>query len=173
MVIHMGPCLAIRVSLLSLLLLTRLGQDTAGQERFLSLSSAFSRGADAAVLILDVNQPKTLQALGRWWSDFCTHTPLSDEGCWLVVVGNKTNLVPSSTDCTAISEGAALHFIDELIPPSEPPSSAPATPEIERDPQQRCHARRGHTLGYYSSRRYHSHKQDVLCRYPITRPTTL
>ncbi|KAH9963601.1 small GTPase superfamily, partial [Russula dissimulans] len=70
--------------------------DTAGQERFSSLSSAFFRGADAAILIFDVNQPETLRALGRWWSEFCTHAPLSDEEMeeyCLVVVGNKTDLV--------------------------------------------------------------------------------
>eukprot|EP00766_Chilomastix_caulleryi_P001500 gnl/Chilomastix_caulleri/2474.p3 GENE.gnl/Chilomastix_caulleri/2474~~gnl/Chilomastix_caulleri/2474.p3 ORF type:complete len:84 (+),score=16.66 gnl/Chilomastix_caulleri/2474:221-472(+) len=33
--------------------------DTAGQERFQSLGVAFYRGADACVLVYDVNEPKT------------------------------------------------------------------------------------------------------------------
>jgi hypothetical protein len=51
----------------------------------------------------------------------------------LVVVGNKTDLAPSSTG-SAISEAAALDFIDELVPLSGSPStSCLATPEDERD----------------------------------------
>ena len=54
-----------------------------------------------------------------------------EEYC-LVVVGNKTDLAPSSTG-SAVSEGAALDFIDELVPLSGSPSSSLATPEDERD----------------------------------------
>ena len=54
-----------------------------------------------------------------------------EEYC-LVVVGNKTDLAPSSTG-SAVSEGAALDFIDELVPLSVSPSSSLATPEDERD----------------------------------------
>ncbi len=52
-----------------------------------------------------------------------------DEYC-LIVVGNKTDLAPSSTD--SVSEEAALDFIDELVPLSGSPASSPATPENER-----------------------------------------
>jgi hypothetical protein len=41
-----------------------------------------------------------------------------------VVVGNKTDLV-SSSEGRAVSEEAALDFIDELFPPSGSPSSGP------------------------------------------------
>ena len=54
-----------------------------------------------------------------------------EEYC-LVVVGNKTDLAPSSTG-SAVSEGTALDFIDELVPLSGSPSSSLATPEDERD----------------------------------------
>jgi hypothetical protein len=56
-------------------------------------------GADAVILTFDVNQP-TLRTLNRWWSEFCACRPLSDEEIEqypLVVVGNKTDLAPSST----------------------------------------------------------------------------
>ena len=52
-----------------------------------------------------------------------------EEYC-LVVVRNKTDLVPSSTGF-AVPEGAALDFIDELVPLSGSLSSCPATPEDE------------------------------------------
>jgi len=54
-----------------------------------------------------------------------------EEFC-LVVVGNKTDLAPSSTS-SAVSEGDALDFIDELVPLSGSPSSSLATPEDEQD----------------------------------------
>lgn len=106
--------------------------DTAGQERFSSLSAAFFRGADAAVLMFDVNRPATLHALTRWWSEFRTHAPLPDkdmEDYCLVVIGNKTDLVRSS-EGVAVPESAALRFIKELVPPSD---SRPSTPETPRD----------------------------------------
>ncbi|EIM91733.1 ras-domain-containing protein [Stereum hirsutum FP-91666 SS1] len=70
--------------------------DTAGQERFSSLSSAFFRGADAALLMYDVNQPSSLRALDKWWDEFCTNAPLAEEDMedyCCVVVGNKMDLV--------------------------------------------------------------------------------
>jgi hypothetical protein len=75
------------------------------------------------ILIFDANQPGTLRALNRWWSEFCACGPLSDEEMGeycLVVVGNKTDLAPSST-ASALSEGAALDFINELVPLSGSP----------------------------------------------------
>ncbi|KZT08835.1 uncharacterized protein LAESUDRAFT_628756, partial [Laetiporus sulphureus 93-53] len=69
--------------------------DTAGQERFSSLSSAFFRGADAAALMFDVNQPETLHALTKWWADFREKAPVPDdeaEDFCCVVVGNKVDL---------------------------------------------------------------------------------
>lgn len=76
-----------------------------------------------------------MRALDRWWSEFCACAPLNDEETeeyCLVVVGNKTDLAPSSKGC-AVSEGAALSFIDELVPSSGSPSSSLATPEDEGD----------------------------------------
>ncbi|KAH9959496.1 P-loop containing nucleoside triphosphate hydrolase protein [Lactifluus volemus] len=106
--------------------------DTAGQERFSSLSTAFFRGADAALLMFDVNKPATLHALTRWWSEFRTCAPLADEDMeeyCLVVVGNKTDLISGSDNAT--TEEDALRLIDELVPPSDTRStSSPATPDI-------------------------------------------
>ncbi|EIW75987.1 hypothetical protein CONPUDRAFT_42859, partial [Coniophora puteana RWD-64-598 SS2] len=68
--------------------------DTAGQERFSSLSSAFFRGADAAMLMFDVNSRDSLHALAKWWDAFRQNAPLADDEmddypC--VVVGNKVD----------------------------------------------------------------------------------
>jgi hypothetical protein len=44
--------------------------DTAGQERFQSLGVAFYRGADCCVLVHDVNNTKSFDALDNWRDEF-------------------------------------------------------------------------------------------------------
>ncbi|KUM60597.1 hypothetical protein ACN42_g6527 [Penicillium freii] len=44
--------------------------DTAGQERFQSLGVAFYRGADCCVLVYDVNNSKSFEALDSWRDEF-------------------------------------------------------------------------------------------------------
>ncbi|OBZ79632.1 GTP-binding protein YPTC5 [Grifola frondosa] len=109
-------------------------RDTAGQERFSSLSSAFFRGADAALLMFDVNQPDTLTALQKWWTEFREKAPVPDdeiESFCCVVVGNKIDIAEANgEDNAAVTETDALRFIDKLVPPS----SAPSSPFIELTP---------------------------------------
>ena len=105
-------------------------QDTAGQERFSSLSTAFFRGADAALLMFDVNEPETLTGLNTWWAQFRERAPLYDEDLedfCCVVVGNKTDLVDPKAigSSSVVSEAQALRFLDDLVPPSSPRSSPP------------------------------------------------
>jgi hypothetical protein len=83
----------------------------------------------AALLMFDINQPATLHALIRWWSEFRTCAPLADEGMeeyCLVIVGNKTATFPIRITL----EEDALHLIGELDPPSDTRSTSrsPAPP---------------------------------------------
>jgi Ras-related protein Rab-7A len=94
-------------------------KDTAGQERFSSLSSAFFRGADAALLIFDINEPHTMHALVKWWDEFKARAPLDDDEArdyCCIVVGNKMDTVDKSS--AHVSEAEALRFLDVLVPPS-------------------------------------------------------
>ncbi|KAK1222413.1 hypothetical protein PQX77_014746 [Marasmius sp. AFHP31] len=96
--------------------------DTAGQERFSTLSSAFFRGADAALLMFDVNDQKTLHALEKWWIEFRDKAPVPDEVMdefCCVVVGNKMDLV-SGSSTVAVSRFETENFIKELIPVTSP-----------------------------------------------------
>ncbi|KAL5534815.1 hypothetical protein ACEPAG_1279 [Sanghuangporus baumii] len=109
--------------------------DTAGQERFSSLSTAFFRGADAALLMFDVNRPETLHALAKWWETFKTYAPVPDEEAeefCCVVVGNKVDLVETgeasgnATEAASeirsegamkrVTEAEAERFLEDLIP---------------------------------------------------------
>ncbi|RDB31112.1 Ras-related protein Rab-7a [Hypsizygus marmoreus] len=120
--------------------------DTAGQERFSSLSTAFFRGADAAVLMFDVNTPETMAALTKWWAEFREKAPLADddvrEFC-CVVVGNKMDLVGSGKggEEGPVREDEARQFLAGLVPASSrSPSPISAldlptpTAEYEDDP---------------------------------------
>ncbi|KJA18034.1 hypothetical protein HYPSUDRAFT_70184 [Hypholoma sublateritium FD-334 SS-4] len=110
--------------------------DTAGQERFSSLSTAFFRGADAALLMFDVNAPETMHALTKWWADFCARAPLADadaQDYCVVVVGNKIDMAGKGAGLVSASE--ALEFLDELVPAPPavavlPPAASDGSPEL-------------------------------------------
>ncbi|KAG9017918.1 hypothetical protein FRB95_012770 [Tulasnella sp. JGI-2019a] len=95
--------------------------DTAGQERFSSLSTAFFRGADAVILVFDVNKPESLQELSRWWDEFRVKVPIQEgreaEYC-TVVVGNKMDLLPTTKKVgkEVVERRRADNFLREMIP---------------------------------------------------------
>ncbi|KAI4517789.1 ras-domain-containing protein [Schizophyllum commune Loenen D] len=91
--------------------------DTAGQERFSSLSSAFFRGADAAVLCFDANDRQSLRSLTKWWDEFRQRTPVADEELeeyCCVVVGNKTDLAREGAE-EAVGAAEAEALLEELL----------------------------------------------------------
>lgn len=70
--------------------------DTAGQERFQSLGVAFYRGADACVLVFDVNVAKTFENLHSWREEFLVQAgPRDPETFPFIVLGNKIDLESS------------------------------------------------------------------------------
>lgn len=67
--------------------------DTAGQERFQSLGVAFYRGADACVLVYDVNNARTFENLQGWLSEFKRQCNVTDFSQFtFVLIGNKIDL---------------------------------------------------------------------------------
>eukprot|EP00457_Paulinella_chromatophora_P011979 gb/GEZN01012149.1/.p1 GENE.gb/GEZN01012149.1/~~gb/GEZN01012149.1/.p1 ORF type:complete len:205 (-),score=39.94 gb/GEZN01012149.1/:468-1082(-) len=67
--------------------------DTAGQERFQSLGVAFYRGADSCVLVYDITDCKSFEALESWMDEFLVHAaPRNAESFPFVVLGNKCDL---------------------------------------------------------------------------------
>ena len=121
-------------------------QDTAGQERFSGLSSAFFRGADAVILMFDVNQPHTLDALTKWWDNFRDKAPVPDdrvEEFCCIVVGNKIDVVQEGGVEGLVSGGSGIvtpaearAFIQTIAPhPTTPPSLATDLPSQEILPE--------------------------------------
>lgn len=67
--------------------------DTAGQEKFNSLGVAFFRGCNACVLVYDVTNRKSFDALAKWKREFLEHAaPRDAENFPIFVVGNKSDL---------------------------------------------------------------------------------
>jgi Ras-related protein Rab-7A len=68
--------------------------ETAGQERFKSLGTAFYRGADACLLVCDVTDARSFERLDAWREDFLLHAALPDVATFpFVVLANKVDLV--------------------------------------------------------------------------------
>lgn len=51
--------------------------DTAGQERFRALAAPFYRGANICVLVFDVNERLTFEAVDQWRDEFLHHADVS------------------------------------------------------------------------------------------------
>ncbi|KAG9124700.1 hypothetical protein FRC07_010590 [Ceratobasidium sp. 392] len=129
--------------------------DTAGQERFSTLSTAFFRGADAAILMFDVTNPDSLTALRKWWEEFAAKSPIpqdTEADFCATFVGNKIDLSSehgpykaevngngkhsqsiSNGGVHTVTEHSAQNFLRELIPLPRPP----ITPLPERPTHRR------------------------------------
>ena len=62
--------------------------DTAGQERWSqTMGAAYYRGADACILVYDINSEQSLISLHQWYADFSKYADM--ENTVFIVVGNK------------------------------------------------------------------------------------
>ncbi|KAG8779522.1 Ras- protein Rab-18 [Ceratobasidium sp. 428] len=62
--------------------------DTAGQERFRTITSSYYRGAQGIILVYDVSNRESFEALPRWFSELETYVSPS---VVKIVVGNKVD----------------------------------------------------------------------------------
>lgn len=66
--------------------------DTAGQEKFQSIGSAFYRGSDACVLVYDVTSAQSLDKLENWKQEFINQGGIDNADKFpFIVVGNKAD----------------------------------------------------------------------------------
>lgn len=105
--------------------------DTAGQERFNSLGAAFYRGSDACMLVYDVTDPRTLDALAGWQRTFIEKANVDPDGFPIIVVGNKSDF-PASDHKVSEEDGrkwAEAHgCIGHFQVRARPPAPAPRAP---------------------------------------------
>ncbi|KAI7907271.1 P-loop containing nucleoside triphosphate hydrolase protein [Cokeromyces recurvatus] len=76
--------------------------DTAGQERFRTLTSSYYRGAQGVILVYDVSNRETFDALNNWWNEVNTYCSSPD--VVKMIVGNKVD--KESSRVVTYEEGA-------------------------------------------------------------------
>ncbi|KAG6328522.1 hypothetical protein ID866_10568 [Astraeus odoratus] len=78
-------------------------QDTAGQERFRTITSSYYRGAQGIILVYDVANRETFDALPKWFTEIDTYVSATVPK---IIVGNKLDKEHSRQVPT--SDGAAF-----------------------------------------------------------------
>ena len=63
--------------------------DTAGQERYRSITSAYYKGAKGAFIVYDITRKNSFDNIDKWISDLKTN---GDENIAIVLIGNKSDL---------------------------------------------------------------------------------
>ncbi|KAI8876793.1 hypothetical protein K501DRAFT_231384 [Backusella circina FSU 941] len=132
--------------------------DTAGQERFRTLTSSYYRGAQGVILVYDVSNRDTFNALTTWWDELSTYCPSKD--VVKIIIGNKVDKESSRVvtyeegetlakklstlfiECSAKTKSGVKEAFEELVEKIiETPSlwqkdAAPALKVTEEDHQQ-------------------------------------
>ena len=82
--------------------------DTAGQEKYRSLTTLFYKDANAAVMVYDVTRKESFEELKNYWSGQIRDS--SPENIILAIAGNKSDLIEHEV----VDEGEARDFAKEL-----------------------------------------------------------
>lgn len=80
--------------------------DTAGQEKFRSLTRQFYRDCQGAIIVFDITKKKTFDSLQTWIDDIQDY---SDKDIPIIIVGNKSDLI----DERAVSENSINEFLND------------------------------------------------------------
>jgi len=87
--------------------------DTAGQEKYRAITSAYYRGAVGALLVYDITRATTFEHLERWLQELLNH---SDKNIVVMLVGNKSDLrhlrAVSTEQSKEFAEKNNLSFIE-------------------------------------------------------------
>ncbi len=86
--------------------------DTAGHERFKSITSSYYRGADCAIIVFDLTNKNSFQDLSFWFSEINNYT----SSILFYLVGNKQDLTElRKNDNQSIEEFIIQQNIDNYI----------------------------------------------------------
>ncbi|KAF5744025.1 ras-related protein RABA2a-like [Tripterygium wilfordii] len=88
--------------------------DTAGEERYRAITSAYSRDALGALLVYDVTKPTTFEKMSRWLREL--RRDHADSNIVIMLIGNKTDLkhlrAVATEDAQSYAEKEGLSFIE-------------------------------------------------------------
>ena len=80
--------------------------DTAGQEKFRSLTRQYYRDSQGAIIVFDITKKKTFDSLQTWIDDIQDY---SDKDIPIIIVGNKSDLI----DEREVSENNINEFLND------------------------------------------------------------
>lgn len=87
--------------------------DTAGEERYRAITSAYYRGAVGALLVYDISKHSTFENVERWLKELRDHANMQ---IVIMLVGNKSDLrhlrTVSTEEAMAFAEANDLAFIE-------------------------------------------------------------
>ena len=73
--------------------------DTAGQERFRSVHGLYYLNADGCLLVYDIGNLESFQALNKWKEEFLNTIKIDNEDAFpFVLLGNKSDVDTKSKD---------------------------------------------------------------------------
>ncbi|KAF2313304.1 hypothetical protein GH714_010271 [Hevea brasiliensis] len=85
--------------------------DTAGQDRYRAVTSAYYRGAMGAMLLYDITKRPTFDHVARWLEELRAH---ADNSIVITLIGNKADLVDQrvvpTEDAVEFAENQGLFF---------------------------------------------------------------
>ena len=85
--------------------------DTAGEERFRSMTRFYFRGTDCALAVYDVTRPESLEHLCEWIADLRACAPLAK----VILVGNKMDLLgPGNDNNSSLFGGSHSAAVQEI-----------------------------------------------------------
>ena len=82
--------------------------DTAGQERFRSLTTSYYKGSQGALLIYDISDRSTFDSVEIWVNSLNeTLNDTIDTKCVIILIGNKSDLIDSDDKKREVTEEEA------------------------------------------------------------------
>ncbi len=84
--------------------------DTAGQESYLAITRSYYRGADGCLLVYDITNRKSFDALAMWLSEAKQNS--NNPNLVILMIGNKADLVESRQ--VSFTEGKAFAEANEV-----------------------------------------------------------
>jgi len=64
--------------------------DTAGQEKFKSITAAYYKGAKGAMIVYDISKKESFNSVGKWYQEV---QEFGDRNMSVVLIGNKSDLI--------------------------------------------------------------------------------
>jgi len=85
--------------------------DTAGEEKFDSLTNFYCRNARAALICYDITNYGTFQGLQRWVDKIAME---AEPNCAIIIVGNKFDLVENDPDSRKVEFSEAKRYAKSI-----------------------------------------------------------